>query len=96
MSYTTHWYCPTASVTVFIRYTRFLQGRTAAHLHCALQVNKGTGFGQAERERLGLRGLLPAKVLTMESQVCCELKSNFQALLAVICLPNILILHHQA
>ncbi|KAK9842196.1 hypothetical protein WJX84_009028 [Apatococcus fuscideae] len=32
-------------------------------------VNKGTAFGQAERERLSLRGLLPAKVLSMDAQI---------------------------
>src|ERR1700742_4301090 len=32
-------------------------------------LNKGTAFTEAERDRLGLRGLLPACVLTMETQV---------------------------
>ncbi|KAK9863752.1 hypothetical protein WJX84_011333 [Apatococcus fuscideae] len=32
-------------------------------------VNKGTAFGIAERERLALRGLLPARILSMEAQV---------------------------
>jgi malate dehydrogenase (oxaloacetate-decarboxylating)(NADP+) len=31
-------------------------------------LNRGTGFTQQEREALGLRGLLPAHVLTMEEQ----------------------------
>ena len=31
--------------------------------------NKGTAHPLVERERLGLRGLLPPRVLTMEQQV---------------------------
>jgi malate dehydrogenase (oxaloacetate-decarboxylating)(NADP+) len=33
------------------------------------RLNKGTAFTDDERERLGLRGLLPPRVLTMEDQV---------------------------
>jgi len=32
-------------------------------------LNKGTAFTEAERDALGLRGFLPAHVLTMEEQV---------------------------
>jgi malate dehydrogenase (oxaloacetate-decarboxylating)(NADP+) len=32
-------------------------------------VNKGTAFTEAERDALGLRGLLPAHVLSMDEQV---------------------------
>lgn len=40
---------------------------------CPLQVfNKGTAHPLVERERLGLRGLLPPRVLTMEQQVGIE------------------------
>lgn len=31
----------------------------------------GTGFPVAERERLGLRGLLPPRVVSMQVQVGC-------------------------
>jgi hypothetical protein len=31
----------------------------------------GTGFPVAERERLGLRGLLPPRVVSMQVQVRC-------------------------
>jgi len=31
-------------------------------------LNKGTAFGERERNALGLRGLLPAHVLTLEEQ----------------------------
>ena len=32
-------------------------------------LNKGTAFTEAERDALGLRGLLPAHVLSMDEQV---------------------------
>ena len=31
-------------------------------------LNKGTAFTEEERDQLGLRGLLPAHVLSMEAQ----------------------------
>lgn len=37
---------------------------------CSQVFNKGTAHPLVERERLGLRGLLPPRVLTMEQQVC--------------------------
>jgi malate dehydrogenase (oxaloacetate-decarboxylating)(NADP+) len=35
--------------------------------------NKGTAFSEAERDRLGLRGLLPARMITLETQVAREM-----------------------
>ncbi|KAL0030951.1 hypothetical protein WJX79_003559 [Trebouxia sp. C0005] len=37
-------------------------------------LNKGTGFSLAERERLGLRGLLPPRVLSVDTQIARELE----------------------
>src|SRR5512139_1150650 len=33
------------------------------------RTNKGTGFTEAERDALGLRGLLPPRALTMQEQL---------------------------
>jgi len=40
--------------------------------------NKGTGFTQQERDTLGLQGLLPPRVLTMEEQLL-RVRHNFKA-----------------
>ena len=40
-------------------------------------LNKGTAFTDAEREALGLRGLLPPRVATLQEQVL-RVMSNFQ------------------
>ena len=45
-----------------------LHPRGANLLHNAL-MNKGAGFSEAERDALGLRGLLPPRVATLEQQV---------------------------
>lgn len=36
-------------------------------------VNKGTAFLWSERERFHLRGLLPARMVTMAEQVCIHM-----------------------
>lgn len=46
-------------------------------------INKGTAFTQAERSKLGLTGLLPPKIQTLEQQVAqaySQLKKRTQAL----------------
>ena len=48
--------------------TGIARGRGLNVLHDPV-FNKGTAHPLIERERLGLRGLLPAKVLTMEEQL---------------------------
>jgi len=40
--------------------------------------NKGTGFTQPERDSLGLQGLLPPRILTMEEQLL-RVRHNFEA-----------------
>src|ERR1700752_3949718 len=42
-------------------------------------LNKGTAFTEAERDALGLRGLLPAHVLSMDDQVA-RVMTNLRAL----------------
>ena len=41
-------------------------------------LNKGTNFSEDERDQLGLRGLLPPRILTLETQKDKILK-NFNA-----------------
>jgi malate dehydrogenase (oxaloacetate-decarboxylating)(NADP+) len=57
--------------------TRMLGFPTGAALLRDPACNKGTAFSEAEREILGLRGLLPPRVQTMEEQVMRTLE-NFQ------------------
>ena len=42
-------------------------------------LNKGTAFTEVERDALGLRGLLPAHVLSMDEQVA-RVMTNLRAL----------------
>jgi len=46
-----------------------LHGKRGVDLLHDPVLNKGTAFTEAERDRLGLRGLLPARVSTQETQV---------------------------
>ena len=48
---------------------------TGARLLYDPVMNKGTAFNQEERKRLGLQGLLPARVSTMEQQVARVLEN---------------------
>jgi malate dehydrogenase (oxaloacetate-decarboxylating)(NADP+) len=38
-------------------------------------LNKGTAFTENEREKLGLRGLLPGNILSMEEQAACVMEN---------------------
>jgi malate dehydrogenase (oxaloacetate-decarboxylating)(NADP+) len=51
---------------------------TGAHLLHDSALNKGTAFTEEERDALGLRGLLPARVCTQEEQVTRVLE-NFRS-----------------
>jgi len=46
---------------------------------------QGTGFSLAERERLGLRGLLPPRVLSADSQVTCAHKLRCGQMMRICC-----------
>ena len=60
-----------------IRVNRALPGKGVDWLHNPI-FNKGTAFTEAERDQLGLRGLLPPHVQTMEEQVS-RVMSNFRS-----------------
>lgn len=47
------------------------------------RTNKGTGFTEAERDALGLRGLLPPRALTIDEQLR-RVRHNFDAKLSAI------------
>src|ERR1700687_1324202 len=53
-----------------------LGGLTGLALMQSPAVNKGTAFTEAERDALGLRGLLPARVLSLEQQAVKILESS--------------------
>ena len=52
-----------------------LHGKRGVDLLHDPVLNKGTAFTEAERDRLGLRGLLPARVSTQEGQVARVLEN---------------------
>ncbi len=52
-----------------------LHGKRGVDLLHDPALNKGTGFSEAERDGLGLRGLLPARVFTQEGQVARVLEN---------------------
>ena len=58
----------TAKKSKTVRSNRALPGKGVDWLHNPI-FNKGTAFTEAERDLLGLRGLLPPHVQTMEEQV---------------------------
>ena len=51
-----------------------LHPRGAELLHDRL-LNKGAGFNEAERDALGLRGLLPPRVASLDDQVARVLEN---------------------
>ncbi|HJX15389.1 MAG TPA: hypothetical protein VJ386_06610, partial [Candidatus Deferrimicrobiaceae bacterium] len=52
-----------------------LHGKRGVELLHDPVLNKGTAFTEAERDRLGLRGLLPPRVSTQEVQVARVLEN---------------------
>ena len=60
-----------------IRINRALPAKGVDWLHNPV-FNKGTAFTESERDLLGLRGLLPPHVQTMEEQVC-RVMANFRS-----------------
>ena len=57
------------SIRMMTDYKRLLKtlphGSKILHDHL---LNKGTSFSDAERDQLGLRGLLPPRILSLETQ----------------------------
>jgi malic enzyme len=54
--------------------TYLAAGRRGRDLIAQSLLNKGTAFTDAERDALGLRGLLPARVTTIDQQVALEIE----------------------